>query len=104
MLIFKDFLEFLRTVDLSPIDAEILLILEVYGPRLSYRYISGKIDVPTSTLSSALSRLKRKGFVNREVALDDVRKSFYEITREGQDRLPNLRIHPETIETSNGQK
>ena len=90
MIELKDLLEFLRSSTLSLIDLEILLVVEAYGSNVPREEIRKQIQSPESTLSSALKRLRTKGFIVREDDLDDVRKCNYTITEEGRRKLPSV--------------
>lgn len=59
---------------LSDIEREIILHM-YYNPQITLKDVSGHLDVPGSTLTSALDRLERKGLMVR-VKKEDDKRSF----------------------------
>ncbi len=83
---------------LSDIEREIILHM-YYRPEISLKEVSAHLDVPGSTLTSALDRLERKGLMTR-VKKDEDKRSFKLVpTDEGRDMLDRKDILHERVFT-----
>ncbi len=83
---------------LSDIEREIILHM-YYNPGISLKEVSSHLDVPGSTLTSALDRLEKKGLMTR-VKKEDDKRSFRLIpTEKGQTLLERKEVLHERVFT-----
>lgn len=67
----------------SILDANIMRILRIEN-QASIKKIGHTLDVPTSTLSSAIKRLEKQGLIKRTICKEDLRSYEVSFTDEGK--------------------
>ncbi|WP_430885336.1 MarR family winged helix-turn-helix transcriptional regulator [Fusibacter sp. JL216-2] len=83
---------------LSDIEREIILHM-YYNPGISLKEVSSHLDVPGSTLTSALDRLERKGLMTRVKKEDDKRSFRLMPTDQGETMLERKEVLHERVFT-----
>jgi len=83
---------------LSDIEREIILHM-YYNPGISLKEVSAHLDVPGSTLTSALDRLEKKGLMSRIKKEDDKRSFRLMPTDKGQAMLDRKDVLHERVFT-----
>lgn len=70
--------------DISEIDMTIIAMVNSY-PDVVLREISKSFNIPASTLTSAVDRLEKKGYLNRKISSRDRRSYGLELTDKGKE-------------------
>lgn len=83
---------------LSDIEREIILHM-YYNPGISLKEVSAHLDVPGSTLTSALDRLEKKGLMSRIKKEEDKRSFRLVPTDVGQQMLDRKEVLHERVFT-----
>ncbi len=85
------------SIDLTPIQCEIFIMLNENGGGMTQRNLEECLDISKSTLSGVLNTMERNGFVRRSVSATDRRVMDVTLTDEGNgifskamDRIDDL--------------
>lgn len=69
--------------DFPPVDLHLLRLVSAH-PDLILREVREELDIPQSTLTSAIDRLEKRGFVERLISQRDRRSFILRLTDEGR--------------------
>ncbi len=74
------------SLDLSPIQCEIFILLEENGGSMTQRDLEDQLDLSKSTLSGVLRTMEKNGFVEKVASETDRRVMVVTLTDEGKEK------------------
>lgn len=80
----------------SILDANILRLLRKNG-ELSIKKLGAALELPPSTLGSALKRLEKNSLIERRINSDDLRSYLICLTEHGNDVISRIYVEQEKI-------
>jgi DNA-binding MarR family transcriptional regulator len=85
------------SMEISSVQYAALVVLS-HNPGASQRELGDGLDLDRSTIADIVSRMIRKGLIERGQAPDDKRRKTLSLTPEGKSQLLSLQPRVETLE------
>jgi DNA-binding MarR family transcriptional regulator len=85
------------SADVSSVQYGVLAVL-ARRPGASQRELGDELDLDRSTIADLVSRLEKRGLIERERSAGDRRRNHLRLTKRGEDELAALRPHVAQVE------